>query len=61
MQGNQVLSLVWELRSQWSNLAHTPQLLSLHATTRELVCHNERSCMTQQRGYVLQLRPDAAK
>ena len=35
--------------------------LSLYATTRESVHHNERSHMMQTRSWVLQLRPDTAK
>ena len=42
-QGMQVGSLVWELRSHvpWSNYAPTPQLMSLFATTRESMGHEE--------------------
>ena len=34
---------------------------TLHATTRESMCPNERSCMIQQRSHLLQLRPYEGK
>ena len=55
MQGMWVSSMIVELRS------HSVEQLSPCAKITESVCCNERSCMTQRRPCVPQLRPNAAK
>ena len=55
--------LIRELRSHtlWSIEAHVVQLLSLTATARESMHHDERSHMMQQSSSVLKLRPTTVK
>ena len=44
-----------------TKIPHAVEQLSPLATTRESVSHNERSCVTQQRPHLPQVRPDTAK
>ena len=62
MQRTWVQSLVGELRSHMpqSNSACVLQLLSPCTASRESVCRNERSPMTQGRSHMPQLRPNTA-
>ena len=46
----------WETK-----IPHAVEQLSPRIAIRESVHHSERSCMTQGRSCMLQLRPDAAK
>jgi len=46
---------------QETKIPHAVEQLSPLATTRESVSHKERSCVTQQRPHVPQVRPDTAK